>query len=99
MLEWSRPYPAWVYLLLAVGLFTLLLVARRLAISSRLRRISLFLPRVGVFALLLLILLNPVKRAETQLPSEPANVYFLVDCSRSMALDSPVPRLDQAKQI
>jgi len=99
MLEFSRPYPSWLYFLLAVFLIGLLFFSRRLAISQRLRRISLFVPRLAVFALLVMILLNPVKRDEIQLPAEPANVTYLVDCSRSMALDRPIARLDQAKQI
>jgi uncharacterized membrane protein len=98
MIEWSRPYPLWLYLLAGLALAVLLLAARRLAISPRLRSWLVLVPRAGALALLLVILLNPVWREEVQLPSEPAQVCCLVDASRSMALDRPVSRADQARQ-
>jgi uncharacterized membrane protein len=52
----------------------------------------------AVLAVLLVILCNPVRLAKNQLPPRPAQVLYLVDCSRSMALDRPLSRLDQAKQ-
>lgn len=97
MFEWSRPYPLLVYLLLVAGLIAALLIARRYAASERLKSWLLFVPRVIVLAALLLILLNPVRLAKNQLPPRPANVMYLVDCSRSMALDRPISRIDQAK--
>jgi hypothetical protein len=63
-----------------------------------LRRWLLFVPRVGVFAILLLVLLNPVQRHEQGLPDQPALVHFLIDGSRSMALDRPVSRNAQVEQ-
>jgi len=99
MFEWSRPIPDWSYLSLGVGLILVIAIARRLAISPQLKRWSLFIPRLGVFASLLLILMNPVRRRDQQLPSNPPGVVFLLDCSRSMALDRPASRLQQAKQL
>lgn len=99
MLEWSRPYPLWLYGLLAIGVIALIVLARWLAISPRLRRWSLFVPRFAVLVTLLFILLNPVRRDELKLPAEPASVVCLVDCSRSMALDEPVTRIERVKQV
>lgn len=98
MLDWARPYPGWVYVILPLAFLALIVLARRLAISPRLRSWSILLPRMGVFALLLLVLLNPVHRHDLQLPSEPASAVLLVDCSQSMALDEPQSRLEQVKQ-
>lgn len=92
MFEWSRPYSAWLYLALIVAMIVLVIVARRTAISDRLRSWLLFVPRAAVLALLLFVLLNPVRRTEHRLPAKPAQVQFLVDASRSMALEQPVSR-------
>lgn len=98
MHEWSSPYPGWVYLVLAVGIVVLIGVARHTAISSRLKQWWLFLPRVIVLSLLLWVLLNPVERREHRLPDQPAQVQFLVDSSRSMALEQPISRSLQVQQ-
>ncbi len=98
MREWSSPYPAWVYLILAAGCIVLIGIARWTAISSRLRRWSLFVPRLIVLALLLGVLLNPVERREHRLPDQPAQVQFLIDSSRSMALEQPQSRSLQVQQ-
>jgi uncharacterized membrane protein len=58
----------------------------------------LLLLRGAVLSLLVLVLLNLVRVTETQLPPRPPEVLYLVDCSRSMALDRPVSRLDQVQQ-
>jgi uncharacterized membrane protein len=92
MFEWSRPYAPWLYVVVVAAVIGLVIVARRTAISDRLRSWLLFIPRLAVFALLLFVLLNPVRRTEHQLPAEPAQVQFLVDASRSMALEQPVSR-------
>jgi uncharacterized membrane protein len=96
--EWSPPYPAWVYVALAMGAVAFLLLARRLARAAAARSWVLLLLRAGVFALLALILLNLVGVAETRLPPRTPEIVYLVDCSRSMALDRPANRLDQVKQ-
>ena len=98
MFEWSSPYPGWVYLILAAGFAVLIGVARRTAISVRLRKWWLFLPRLIVLALLLWVLLNPVERREHRLPDQPAQVQFLIDVSRSMALEQPYSRSLQVQQ-
>src|SRR5688572_32088037 len=99
MTEWSRPYSLGWYAAAALAVVLLVIVARRTAISDRLKSWSLFLPRLGVFALLILILLNPVRRNEHRLPAKPAQVQFLVDASRSMALEQPTSRAAAVQQI
>ncbi|HET6882033.1 MAG TPA: glutamine amidotransferase [Pirellulales bacterium] len=98
MFEWSRPYPVWAYFLLAVALLGLIAAARRLAISDRLRSWTLFVPRLVVLALLLWVLLNPVRRQEHRLPSLPPQVHYLLDASRSMGLETPLSRATRVQQ-
>src|ERR1700737_2244072 len=71
MFEFSTPYPGWLYGALAAGMVALIAVARSTAISDRLRNWLLFVPRLGVFSLLLAVLLNPVWRQELRLPAQP----------------------------
>lgn len=99
MTEWSRPYSLGFYVAAALALALLIVVARRTAISDRLKSWTLFLPRLGVFALLLMILFNPVSRREHRLPAKPAQVHFLVDSSRSMALEQPLSRSASVQQL
>ena len=92
MPEWSSPYPGWLYFVLAAGMAALVVVARWTAVSDRLRSWLLFVPRIAVFSLLWTILLNPVWHSQRQLPAQPPQVDFLIDVSRSMALDQPTSR-------
>ena len=97
--DWSPPYPAWVYVALAAGAVAFLLLARRLAGTPTARSWLLLLLRAGVLGLLALILLNLIRATETRLPPRTPEVVYLVDCSRSMALDRPTSRLEQVKQV
>lgn len=99
MIEWSSPYSGWLYAAVAAGIVALVAVARRTAISDRLRSWLLFVPRVLVFSLLVGILLNPVWKRELHLPAQPAQVDFLVDVSRSMAFDQPNPRSNHVQTV
>jgi uncharacterized membrane protein len=99
MFEWSRPYSGWLYVALTVAIVVLVVIARRTAISDRLRSWLLFVPRIAVFGLLVLVLMNPVRRTEHRLPPQPAQAMFLVDASRSMALEQPLSRAEQARQV
>jgi uncharacterized membrane protein len=99
MIEWSSPHAPWIVAAAGMALGGVLVVARRLAISPRLRRTLLFALRAAVFGLLLCVLLNPVRRSDVLLPADPPQLVCLVDASRSMALDLPVSRLDQARQV
>jgi uncharacterized membrane protein len=96
--EWAPLYTASLYLGLGVGLVLLVLLARRLARSPAARRGPLLLLRLAELVLLLVLLLNPVRVTEARLPSRPPEVVYLVDCSRSMALDRPTSRLNQVKR-
>src|SRR5438105_9671948 len=95
--EWSPPYAALVYVGVGVGLLFLIVLARRLAKSPSARRWPLLLVRIAVVAVLVGLLLNPVRVREDRLPPRLPGVAYLVDCSRSMALDTPISRLEQVK--
>src|SRR5216684_8823921 len=97
MFEWSSPYSGGLYVTVAAGIVVLIFVARRMAISDRLRSWLLFVPRLTVFSLLVVVLLNPVWKREQRLPPQPAQVDFLVDVSRSMAFDQPTSRAAQVQ--
>jgi uncharacterized membrane protein len=96
--EWAPLYTASLYAGLGVGLLLLVLLARRIARSPAARRGPLLLLRLALLAVLVVVLLNPVRVSEARLPSRPPEVVYLVDCSRSMALDRPTSRLNQVKR-
>jgi uncharacterized membrane protein len=96
--EWASPYSVWTYLGLSLVLVVLLLLTRRAGKTPAARRWSLFLLRAGVLGLLVVILLNPTRVSEAHLPARMPEMIYLVDCSRSMALDRPVSRMNQVKQ-
>src|SRR5207302_2386032 len=81
------------------GLLLVLFLARHFARSQTARSWRLLIVRGGVLAVLLALLLNPVRVSETQLPPRVPELVYLVDCSRSMALDQPESRLDQVKRV
>jgi uncharacterized membrane protein len=99
MFDWSRLYPWFVYLLAALASVAAIALARRLAISERLRNWALFAPRLVVLAILLVVLLNPVRREEFRLPSQPPHFDCLIDASRSMSLDQPQSRALRVQQV
>jgi uncharacterized membrane protein len=96
--EWASPYGVAVYIVVGVALVILLLLARRFARSPSARRWSLLVLRAGVLATLVFILLNLVSVSEARLPPHAPEVVYLIDSSRSMALDRPLPRLDVVKR-
>ena len=98
MMQWSLPYSWMVYAALAAGLCALLWAARRWAISPKLQSWLLLAPRAVVLAVLLLVLLGPIRRSEEQLPPRQPSVAYLIDCSESMALDRPESRLDRVRR-
>jgi uncharacterized membrane protein len=97
--EWSPPYEFVVYVGAGVALLALIVLAYRLAKSPTARRWPLIVVRVFVLAALVGLLLNPVRVREERLPPRRPGVVYLVDCSRSMALDSPISRLEQVKAV
>jgi uncharacterized membrane protein len=98
-LEWfpSLGSPAFVGLVGAVA--AVLLLARRFARTPTARSWPLLIVRGTVLAVLLTLLLNPVRITENRLPPVAPEVVYLVDCSRSMALEKPFSRLQQIKQV
>src|SRR6516162_4471584 len=96
--EWASPYGVSVYVGLGLALVVLLLLGRRFARSPSARRWPLLVLRAAVLATLVLILLNLVSVSAARLPPRAPEIVYLVDCSRSMALDRPVARLDVVKQ-
>src|SRR6516162_4259522 len=97
-LEWASPYGVAIYVGLGLALVILLLLARRFARSPSARRWSLLVLRAVVLATLVFILLNLVSVSETRLPPHAPEIVYLVDCSRSMALDRPFSRLEVVKR-
>jgi hypothetical protein len=53
---------------------------------------------MAALAMLFVILLQPVRVTATRLPEQPPRAVYLVDRSRSMALEQPSSRLDQARR-
>src|SRR5262245_42439204 len=96
--EWASPYGVAVYIGLGLALVISLLLARRFARSPSARRWSLLVLRACVLATLVFILLNLVSVSEARLPPHSPEVVYLIDCSRSMALDRPLPRLEVVKR-
>ena len=98
-MEWSPSLPSIYYVGLAAGLFAALVLARQFATVRTARSLLLLGLRAAVLAILFVILLEPVRVTETQLPDEPPKAVYLVDRSRSMALDGPFSRLNQARRV
>lgn len=98
-MEWSNSltWPAWLAIVAIVGL--LLFAARRLALSDTARSAWLLALRVLAIALLLVLLANPVRVDELRQPDRLPSAMFLVDASRSMALEYPVSRLRQVQEF
>jgi uncharacterized membrane protein len=95
--QWSPPYLAVAYIGIGLALLCALFLARQFARSPTAKRLPLLIVRGGVLALLLILLLNPVQVSQTRLPPHVPEMVYLVDCSRSMALDQPQNRLEQVK--
>jgi hypothetical protein len=97
-MEWYAPHPPSYYIVFAAGLVALLLLARWFATAPTARSVPLLGLRIAILALLFVILLEPVRVTETRLPDRPPSAVYLVDRSRSMALEQPVSRLDHARR-
>ena len=86
MLTWEPFYSIPVYVMLAIAIVAVLVLARIIAVSAKTRHWSLFVIRGITLCLLATLLLNPVDRRETVMPPRPPSVALLVDCSQSMGL-------------
>ncbi|MCU0875962.1 MAG: glutamine amidotransferase [Pirellulaceae bacterium] len=96
--QWLPLYHLAVYLGLLAALGVSLWLARRWATSPVARGWLPIILRTVVLGVLVVLLLNPIRVSENRSPPKPAEVIFLVDCSRSMSLDRPLSRLVQVKQ-
>ncbi len=99
MMQWAPTHSTGVFLAIGLGLVLLLLLARWCATSPAARSPWLLVLRGAILAILLVILLEPVRVTETRLPPKLPRLVYLVDDSRSMALEQPQSRLDRAKQM
>ena len=97
-IQWATPYSLGLVLTLAIAAALIFAVLHRVAggpLDPSKRR-ALWILRGAIFAVLLLILLNPVRVQETPGSVERPKVVYLVDTSQSMALGkSDKTRWDQ----
>jgi len=96
---WSHPHDGPFYLVLAVGLAGLLVLAFRFAASKSARSHALLALRAAALGVLVLILLNPTRVEHIQHTGPPPLALFLIDESRSMSLESPISRSQAARQM
>ncbi len=96
---WSHPHEASFYLVLAVGLAGLLVLAFRFAATQRARSKVLLALRAAALGVLVLILLNPTRAKHEKHTGPQPTAFFLLDESRSMSLESPTSRSEAAQQI
>lgn len=94
-MELTRPHAIEFALAVGLALLGLLMLARRAARSPDARSLALLVLRASALAVLVVILLDPVRTTETRIPGERPTAVFLVDGSRSMGLERPSSRLDR----
>jgi hypothetical protein len=94
-MEWSRPHAIEFAAAIGLGLLGLLMLARRVARSPDARSVVLLGLRGAALAILVVILLDPIRTIETRIPGEKPTAVYLIDGSRSMTLERPFTRLDQ----
>jgi len=78
--DWSPNHGNAVLLGLAGALALILLLARRLARSPIARSWPLLIVRGAVLAVLLALILHPVRMSKTRLPPQAPEICYLVDC-------------------
>ena len=98
-MEWSHPHPVELAAALSLGLVGLLLLSRRAARSRDARSLVLVGLRATVLAVLVVILLDPVRVVTNQTPGDRPRAVFLTDGSRSMSLEQPESRSDQVARV
>jgi uncharacterized membrane protein len=97
-MEWSPPLAPVLIALAALVAVVALVVAWQTATPAA-RRPLLLVLRAAALGVLLLILLGPAQVSRTEIPGRPPRVVVLLDSSRSMALEAPSSRLDQAQTV
>ncbi|MFI5454521.1 MAG: hypothetical protein ACHRXM_03635 [Isosphaerales bacterium] len=96
---WSHPHDGQFYLVLAVGLAGLLVLAFRFAASTSARSHALLALRATALGVLVVILLNPTRVKHVKHTGPVPTALFLLDRSRSMSLESPTTRSQAAERI
>ncbi len=89
---WSHPHDGGFYLVLAVGVVGLLVVAFRFRSAAGARSKGLLALRAAAIGVLFLILLNPMRVREDKRTGPTPAAVFLLDESRSMSLEAPRSR-------
>jgi uncharacterized membrane protein len=98
-MSWSHPHDGRFYLVIAVGLAGLLLLAVWLAPARGARGKGLLALRASALGLLVVILLNPTRVRRTSQSGPVPMALFLIDESRSMSLETPVSRIQAVSQL
>jgi len=96
---WSHPHSTLFFILLALGLLGLLILAFRLAGAPNARSKALVALRAVALGTLVLILLNPTRVQETRQTGPQPGAVFLLDRSRSMSLEAPRTRAKAAEDL
>lgn len=96
---WSHPHERQFYYLLTVGLAVLLFLAFQLAARPIARSKAIIALRSASIALVVLILLNPVRLERVEHAGPPPWAIFLVDESQSMRLEAPSSRTQAVEQM
>jgi hypothetical protein len=98
-MEWSRPYPIEFSLAVGLGLAGLLMLAWRVARSPDARSLVIVALRSSALVILILILLDPIRKVDTKIPGERPTAIYLIDGSRSMGLEHPSSRIDRVGKL
>ena len=96
---WLHPHNGFFFLLLAIGLVSLLVLAFRLASAPNARSKALVALRASALGTLVLILLNPTRVQEARQTGPQPGAVFLLDQSRSMSLEAPRTRAQAAGDL
>jgi hypothetical protein len=96
---WSHPHDGRFYLVLAVVLAGLLVLAFRFGVSPIARSKTVIALRAAALGVLVLILLNPVRVEQVERTGPPPSAIFLIDESRSMSLEAPISRAQAVEQM
>src|ERR1017187_1769732 len=96
---WSNPHNNLFFLVLALGLLGLLVLAFRFARAPKARSKALLALRACALGVLVLILLNPTRVREARRTGPTPGAVFLLDESRSMSLETPRSRAQSARDL
>jgi uncharacterized membrane protein len=99
-IEWATPYSVGLLIALAIAAlagFALLRWASGRPIAPS-RRPALLVLRLAILAVLVMIVINPVRVDETPGPVERPKLFYLLDTSQSMAIGKGSTRWDQVVQ-